>query len=102
VAVSSGTVTIGTEPVPICVLGPVGAVLYTQADGVVIGGPGVTVSGPAGGVPLPSGQLVSLPGAPPRDMPVLGAGLNVPVLYGVSADGGQQVSFVSPLLPGGY
>lgn len=94
-ALSSGTVTIGTTPTAICTMGDGGALICAADSGIFIGGPAVTCSGPAAGVPLPAGLPVFMPGAKARDIPVLGAALDLAVLYGVSADGGQDVSFVS-------
>jgi hypothetical protein len=101
VAIASGTVRIGTEPTAICVMGSGGALVSASADGVFIGGPNVAVSGDAMGVPLPAMTPVMVPGAQPQDIPVLGAGLDVAALYGVSADGSQSVSFAAPTPKGG-
>ena len=53
-AITSGTVTIGTEPTLICTMGAGGALLFPSGDGVFIGGPDVTASGDKMGVPLPT------------------------------------------------
>ena len=93
--VSSGTVTIGSEPTYICTVGAGGVLLCPSAAGVFIGGENVATSGENMGVPLPAGVPTWMPGAAPFDMPVLGASVNYAHLFGVS-DGGGQVSFAAP------
>jgi hypothetical protein len=100
-AVASGTVTIGTSPTVICMMGQNGALVYASATGVFIGGANVAVSGAAAGVPLPSAQCVQVPGSAARDLPLIGAGQDTATLYGISAAGTQSVSYVTAASGGG-
>lgn len=95
-AVLSGTVAIGREPTLICVMGSGGVLVCPSGDGVRIGGADVACDGAAAGVPLPAGVATWVPGAAPFEMPVLGSDLNVAALYGITASGPAEVSFVAP------
>lgn len=95
-AVTSGTVTIGTEPTLICAMGAGGVLLSPSAAGVFIGGPDVAASGDKMGVQLPPSVATWMPGAAPFELPVLDTAVDHAVLYGISESGGQTVSYAAP------
>jgi hypothetical protein len=95
VSVFSGTTTVGPSPTPICTIGQDGALVFTSSSGVFIGGPNVAVSGPNAGIPLPSSQYVTVPGAAARALPLIGAGMDTAILYGIVASSTAPVSWLT-------
>lgn len=96
-AIFSGAVTLNSlAAIAICTLGQDGGLVYTTAPAgeVVVGGAGVTAT-PLTGIPLPASQYVAVPGAAARALPLIGAGMDTSVLYGIATTGTPVVAWLT-------
>lgn len=93
-ALRSGTVDVGTDPVRVCAVPDKGVRIRNLGGSTVFfGGPDVTADGATAGFPIEAGESDTFPGVKPKESPVVPApegDLDLLQLYGRTAEGTES------------